>query len=182
MNSFRLSVICICSSAFLPGCNTQHGQNVQQIMLSEVTFLVPRNLSVTKAEEMENGAVFEIEGLWGELKNGRLVVMGNSYGEVKAGDEVQFNPDGTFLVNGIDRKPAGLGDSAVECEEVLFFFPGQTVKQLPSDEGSPIVEMPDGSKYKLTNGGIIIDGHEYGPYAAKTVVKIDPDGSVAFNP
>ena len=61
-------------------------------------------------------------------------------------------------------------------------FPGQTVKQLASDDGFPIVEMPDGSKYKLTNGGIIVDGHEYGPYAAKTVVKIDPDGSVSFNP
>ncbi len=182
MNSFRVAVIYFWCSVFMPGCNTQHDQNLQQITLSEVAFLVPHNLSITKVEETDNGAVFEIEGLWGEVTNDRLIVMGKSYGEVKAGDEVQFKPDGTFLVNGSDRISAGLGDSAVEDAGVIFLFPGQTVKRLPGDDGSFAVEMPNGSTCKLTNGGITIDGFEYGPYAPKTVVKIDPDGTVAFNP
>ena len=182
MNSLRLVFASICCSILLLGCNTQRGQDFDHVMLNEVTFLIPRNLTVTKAEEIENGAVFEIEGLWGELSNNRLVVMGKSYGEISAGDEVQFKSDGTFLINGSAREPSGFGNNTVESEGTIYIFPGRTLKQIASDDGSTVVEFPDGTTYMLTDRGIVIDGHEYGPYAANTVVKIDPDGTVAFNP
>lgn len=181
MKSFFLSVTFIWCVAFVSGCNTRNAQNVQQISIAEVTFLVPPNLSVTKTEEIDNGAVFEIEGLWGELRNHRLIVMGNDYGKLSEGDEVEFKSDGTFLVNGSVAKSLGLGDSAVAFAGVVFFFPGQTVTYLANQDGNHAVEMPDGTTYELTKGGIKIDGHEYGPYAPKTVVKV-ADGSVAFNP
>lgn len=182
MNPFRLLVMSISCSVFLSACNTRESQNTQQITLSNIKFLVPANLTVSNAEELENGAVFEIEGIWGELRNNQLVVMGKSYGEVNAGDEVLFKPDGTFLVNGSPSESTGLADSAVMKNGVLYFFPGRAIKESTNDGGTHFVELPGGATYELTNSGIIIEGHEYGPFSSKTVVKIDPDGSVAFNP
>lgn len=182
MNSIRLLNGLICCSLLLAGCNMNKRQNVQQIELSEVVFLIPLNYSVTNAEEIEDGAVFEFEGVWGELRNRRLVVMGEDYGVVKAGDEVRFQPSGTVLVNGTQRNSAGLGDSAIENGGVLYYFPRRNVTKSTNEEGTCVVEIADGKTYELTKLGIIIEGHEYGPFSPGTVVKIAPDGSVAFNP
>lgn len=182
MNSTRLLVLCICYVSFLIGCNTRQNQNAPKITLSEVSFLIPPNSSVTKSEKLDNGAIFEFEGLWGELSDHRLVVMGEDYGGVKAGDEVQFNSDGTVMINGSLRESAGVGNSAVEHNGVLFYFPGRSVTKSTKEVGVPFVEMPDGAIYELTSDGIVIGGHEYGPFSSGTVVKIDLDGAVAFNP
>lgn len=182
MNSTNSLVVCICCVGFLIGCNTDRSQNASKFTLNEVIFLIPANVSVTKSVELKHGAVFEFEGLWGDLKDHRLAVMGEDYGEVNAGDEVQFESDGTVMVNGSRRKSAGVSKSAVENSGVLFFFPGRDVTKSSNESGTPIVEISDGSTYELTNGGIIIEGHEFGPFSSGTVVKIDLDGSVAFNP
>jgi len=170
-----------CCTVFLAGCNNHENQDFTSISLGEVVFSHPNDYAM-RSEQVENGVIFEIEGWWGELRDGRLVVMGRDYGEVKPGDEVQFPLDESVVVNGAVRESTGTGSSAVDNEGVVYFFPGRSVSKSTHEGGDTVVTLPDGETCVLTKEGIIIDEHEFGPYASGAVVRVAADGSVAFNP
>jgi hypothetical protein len=181
--AFRVvSLFFALTSIFLAGCNVRSSVPTKQVSLSGVTFVIPESYDIDESA-VENGvALFEFEGLPGEIRDGHLAVLGRNYGEVKQGDVVTFHPDGTFNINGKTPESVGVASNTIESDGVLFMIRGEIVNRTDTSGGAVTFEDLAGRSFKAENGSLTINDFTHGPYASGFVVKVSTDGAITFYP
>lgn len=170
------------TSLLLAGCNNKSSLPTKEVTLSGIRFVIPEAYGIQESTEAEAAAFFQFEGLPGEIRDGRISVLGKDYGPIKQGDTVTFHRDGTFHVNGQAPEATGLASNTVESNGVLFMIQGAIRNKSETQGGGVTFEDAAGRAFTVENGSVTIDGLTHGPYSDGWVVKVSEDATFTFYP
>ncbi len=150
----------------------------QQFDLLGVHFNAPADNDVDKTES-NDVALFQVEGIPGAIRSGRLSVLGKDYGTVTRGDEVTFAPDGTFTINNKPSKELGLSKNAIDIDGVIYIFDTEISEYESSAKGVVTFEDVNGKSYRIEEGELFIDDEfKVSEKTPGIVVRVSADGSV----
>lgn len=165
-------------AVFLIAACGQPTTPTQQFKMLDVHFTVPADNIVDRTES-DDVALFEVEGIPGSIRSGRLSVLGKDYGAVNSGDEVTFAPDGTFTINGKPSKALGLSENAIDIDGVIYIFDNEITDYESSPEGVVTFDDVNGKSYRIEDGELFVDAEfKVSEKTPGIVVRISADGSV----